>query len=155
MSKLGFPLSYDRLMLSRFSSLLFFICTIFFVLSEIEDTASKALKTQHIEKLQRILRWPWLEKSRSDRPWAGLQVPIYANTQNFSYVWNFYWNNRREWEEYSLLVWPMDAWLLLSGPSPGGCTVCPREIEIGEQLMRLWIIMLGWQTLEMLLACVA
>lgn len=26
------------------------------------------------------MRWLWLEKTSSDQPWAGLQVPIYANT---------------------------------------------------------------------------
>jgi len=26
------------------------------------------------------MRWLWLKKTSSDRPWVGLQVPVYANT---------------------------------------------------------------------------
>ena len=26
------------------------------------------------------MRWLWLEKTRPDRPWAGLQIPVYSNT---------------------------------------------------------------------------
>ena len=26
------------------------------------------------------MRWLWLEKTSPDRPWAGLQVPVYSNT---------------------------------------------------------------------------
>jgi len=26
------------------------------------------------------LRWLWIEKTRLDQPWAGLQIPVYSNT---------------------------------------------------------------------------
>ena len=58
------------------------------------------------------MRWLWIEKTKPDRPWAGLEIPVHPHSSAMfaisvvTTIW--------QWRRHSFLVRPLVTWSQLT-----------------------------------------